>query len=102
MWLTACLLNARVVPGAILSIALASAMIAPASAQTVCQPSGISGAPDCNFGGGLVTTALPGGFGTGTDVVALSDGKLVVVGYGYPAKYPARWRIRLVCSAVQP
>jgi uncharacterized delta-60 repeat protein len=89
MRLTARLLTAPAVLAAILPIALASAMIAPAFAQTICQPSGISGAPDCSFGGGLVTTALPGGFGTGTDVVAQpADGKLVVVGYGYPANTP--------------
>jgi uncharacterized delta-60 repeat protein len=62
-----------------------------ASAQTPCTygPGGVPGTPDCNFGGsGLVATALPAGFGTGTEAVAQPDGKLVVAGYGYPVNTP--------------
>jgi uncharacterized delta-60 repeat protein len=80
----------------ILALVATAGMIGPlvtslASAQTPCTfgPSGVSGTPDCNFGGtGLVTTALPGGWGPGTDVIAQPDGKLVVIGQGYPASAP--------------
>lgn len=53
--------------------------------QTPCTygPGGISGTPDCDFGGtGLVTTVVSG-WSAGSDVVAQPDGKLVLAGHGH-------------------
>jgi uncharacterized delta-60 repeat protein len=62
-----------------------------AHAQTPCTvgQGAVSGTPDCNFGGtGLVTTQLPGRIGFGTALVGQPDGKIVVVGRGYPSSAP--------------